>query len=163
MSRVAGRCGVALAVVLSLVACKGDARRTPLDSEGPRNGVTLVERASSAGDLEEIRDELDVLREAIEALGSQIDGAGSSDATRLDGRVAELEKQVGVRSINRQALTDLWGAVSKLTQRVEQLANEVRGASNTYGDNGLDGRVRSLEACVSKMRQSWGSSYAPYC
>lgn len=123
-------------VALSLSACKGDSRSTLKSEPGSKEKVTLVERAAASdADLEEIRSELQDLRDAIEALGASIPD-DTSDASRL----RTLEQQVGVNSIHRNSITNLWNEIDRLETEIER-----------------------LESCVQRMRQNWGSTSAPYC
>ena len=147
-----------LVIGCGLSGCKGPAHTSVSSNDAGGAGketVTLVERASSSDDsLDEIRADIRSLRQQLAALSSRIPAAESSD---VSSRLSELEKQVGIRAYARKPLTDLWSEVARI-------------GSQLNGYQGLTSRIDSLEddladlaACVQKMRQNWGSQYAPYC
>lgn len=148
---------VALVLAGGLAACSeggSEVVMRPAKDE-PTEEVTILERASSSDSEEDIaalRAEVDELRSAIEALGlamdDEPDGAG-----QFDHRLTTVERQVGVNSVNRSGVSDLWSELAKLKRSVE----------GYFGSGGIEQRLDDLEQCVSRMRREWGSEYAPYC
>jgi hypothetical protein len=128
------------------------------ESAGASAEVSIVERAGETFDADELADVEQRLSQLEASLGSvqaQLRAPTASSST--DSRLATLERQVGVRSIHRQTISDLWSEIAELQQAVEELESQVGGY------RGLAAQVTSLQRCVDSMKRNWSSEYAPTC
>jgi polyhydroxyalkanoate synthesis regulator phasin len=85
-----------------------------------QRSITIVQNASSDADVAALRRELDALKSEVASLRQRVDAQSTATTTRpydptpMDQRVTELERQVGVHSINRKGLTTIWDELSDL-------------------------------------------------
>jgi hypothetical protein len=142
------------AVLLLLVVIAG------LAGTGIAQGAPKPAPVASAADVASLKSEVAQLQRLVQTLRQQVgilQKAPSPYPTlppvNYESRVSELEDQVGVNSIYRSSITNLWAEVASMK----------RSLGSDFGGSGLESRVRSLESCVQRLRSSWSSNYAPYC
>ena len=82
--------------------------------------VTIVQSASSDAEVAELRRQLDALKAEVAVLRQRFDAQSSTttapqfDPGPHDRRITELERQVGVHSLNRKSLTTIWDELERL-------------------------------------------------
>lgn len=88
-------------------------------------------------------------KEIMEIKGISESDSYGTNLVELDSRVAELEEQVGVDSLNKVAMSDLWTEVSAVNNEVD-FANRKIDIMNSQIDI-LDYNVDCLESDVNSL------------
>lgn len=151
MKRTAALTIVALAALLGLTGLSTATAAPKPTTTLPAVSGPLV--ASHTRQIEQLTAQITALRGMVVAL-SATRAPVEVDTSDLEDRLATLESQVGVNSIYRSSITNLWSSVNDLKRQL---------GGGLLGGTSLDSRISSVERCLSSIRTGWSSSYAPFC